>query len=67
MDRLLAAYNDGRKKTLFCLAANLLPLEDLRTVFEDGDMELTVKDRARLMEKRLKERSSVDLKLRKKK
>ncbi len=44
-----------------------LPLEDLRTVFADGDMDLSIKDRAKLMEKRLKEKSSVELKLRKKK
>ena len=67
LDRLLTEYNDGRKKTLFCLAVNLLPLEDLRTVFADGDMDLSIKDRAKLMEKRLKEKSSVELKLRKKK
>lgn len=67
LGRLLAEYNDGRKKTLFCLAVNLLPLEDLRTVFADGDMDLSIKDRAKLMEKRLKEKSSVELKLRKKK
>ena len=42
-------------------------LEDLRTVFADGDMDLSIKDRAKLMEKRLKEKSSVELKLRKKK
>ena len=66
LDRLLAEYNDGRKKTLFCLAVNLLSLEDLRTVFENGDMELSVKERAKLMERRLKERSSVELKLRRK-
>ncbi len=59
-------YNDGRKKTLFCLAVNLLPLEELRTVFEGDDMEIPVKERAKLMEKRLKERSSVELKLRRK-
>ena len=28
LDRLLAEYNDGRRKTLFCLAANLLELEE---------------------------------------
>ena len=66
LDRLLAEYNDGRKKTLFCLAVNLLPLEDLRTVFEDDGLQLAVKDRAGLMEKRLKERSNVELKLRRK-
>ena len=66
LDRLLAEYNDGRKKTLFCLAVNLLPLEELRTMFEGDDLKLTVKDRANLMEKRLKERSSIELKLRRK-
>lgn len=64
--RLLTEYNDGRKKTLFCLAVNLLSLEDLRTVFENTDLQLPVKDRAKLMEKRLKERSSIELKLRRK-
>ncbi|MEX2785345.1 DUF3795 domain-containing protein [Streptococcus sp. H49] len=67
LDRLLAEYNDGRKKTLFCLAVNLLPLGDLRTVFENGDLEMPVKDRAKQMELRLKERSNTELKLRKKK
>ena len=66
LDRLLAEYNDGRKKTLFCLAVNLLPLEELRTVFTDDDLELPVQDRAKLMEKRLKEKSSIELKLRRK-
>ena len=66
LDRLLAEYNDGRKKTLFSLAVNLLPLEELRTVFEEDDLQLPVKDRAKLMEKRLKERSDVELKLRRK-
>ena len=67
LDRLLAEYNDGRKKTLFCLAVNLLPLEDLRPVFEDGDLDLPLQDRAKQMEKRLKGKSSFELKLRRKK
>ena len=32
LDELLAGYNDGRRKTLFNMAAYLLPLEDLRSV-----------------------------------
>ena len=32
LDELLAHYNDGRRKTLFNIAAYLLPLEDLRSV-----------------------------------
>ena len=67
LERLLNEYNDGRKKTLFCLAVNLMPVSDLMDVFVDGDMNLALKDRAMLMEKRLREKSSVELKLRKKK
>ena len=66
LDRLLAEYNDGRKKTLFCLAVNLMPLEDLRAAFANDDLQLPIQDRAKLMEKRLKEKSSIDLKLRRK-
>lgn len=67
LDRLLSDYNDGRKKTLFCLAVNLLPLNDLRTVFEKEDLDIPLKERVRLMEERLKERSKIELKLRRKK
>lgn len=66
LDRLLAKYNDGRKKTLFCLAVNLQPLDELKVVFENGDLDLPLKERGRLMEKRLKEKSGVELKLRRK-
>ena len=31
---LLSGYNDGRKKTLFCVAVNLLELQELRNVIE---------------------------------
>ena len=31
---LLEHYNDGRRKRFFCLAVNLLDLEDLKTVVE---------------------------------
>lgn len=30
LDRLLAEYNDGRRKTLYCVGVNLLPLPALR-------------------------------------
>ena len=66
LERLLAEYNDGRKKTLFCLAVNLLPLEDLRAVFSDDDLQLPIKERANRIEKKLKEKSSIELKLRRK-
>ena len=32
LEKLLAHYNDGRRKTLFNMATYLLPLEDLRSV-----------------------------------
>lgn len=32
MEKLLAHYNDGRRKVLFNTAVYLLPLEDLRSV-----------------------------------
>ncbi len=31
---LLAGYNDGRRKTLFCTAVNLLPLQELENVMQ---------------------------------
>ena len=48
------------------LEINLVRLEDLRTVFADDDLQLPLQDRDKLMEKRLKEKSSVEVKLRKK-
>ena len=45
---LLSTCNDGRRKTLFCLAVNLLELSDVRTVVSQlmaSDL-LTVKERA---------------------
>ncbi len=44
LDILLSGYNDGRKKTLFCVAVNLLELQALRNVIEqletDSEMEM---------------------------
>ena len=34
LTKLLAEYNDGRKKALFCTAVNLLPLDDLREILQ---------------------------------
>ena len=72
LDRLLAGYNDGRKKTLFCLAVNLLELDDLRRILEKADREtgqLPPKEKAAYAASQLQEcavRSGVVLKLRKK-
>lgn len=37
---LLEGYNDGRRKSFFCLAVNLLDLEDLKTVVEHCEEEI---------------------------
>lgn len=73
LDRLLAGYNDGRKKTLFCVAVNLLELADLEAVLRELDANaaaLAPKERAayaaRLLEG-VAVRTGVVLKLRKKK
>lgn len=39
LNHLLARYNDGRKKTLFCLAVNLLALDDLKMILKEADDE----------------------------
>lgn len=47
--KLLERYNDGRKKSLFALAANLLELEELRNILEQLSAEadgLPLKERA---------------------
>ena len=36
MLELLTNHNDGRRKTLYCLGVNLLPLEDLRGIRTQG-------------------------------
>ncbi|MBR3166277.1 MAG: DUF3795 domain-containing protein [Lachnospiraceae bacterium] len=68
LDKLLADYNDGRKKTLFCTAVNLLELQDLKDVLAQAEAEcaaLPLKERAAMVARLLQQRSPVDLKLRK--
>ncbi|WP_295581004.1 DUF3795 domain-containing protein [uncultured Oscillibacter sp.] len=71
LDRLLAEHNDGRRKTLFALAANLLELEALRSVMETLEQvgEAPLEERAARAAALLgeaAERQGVVLKLRKK-
>jgi len=71
---LLANYNDGRRKSFFCLAVNLLELQDLKMVLEQiasetGSDELTLKDKAKLAASRfntMAEKRNIALKLNKK-
>lgn len=71
----LSQYNDGRKKTLFCVAVNLLELQELQTVLKEidrqPDMEtLTLKEKSAFVAGLLQDTAAtknIDLKLRKKK
>lgn len=72
---LLADYNDGRKKTLFCAAVNLLELQELRGILkqmeERTDLKtMPLKEKSAFAAGLLQaaaEKKKIDLKLRKKK
>ena len=69
LDKLLSDYNDGRKKTLFCLAVNLMDLKTLKEIMEQADSEFSeipLKERSAAIAQLLKESSDAELKLRKK-
>lgn len=71
LNELLENYNDGRKKTLFGLAVNLLELDDLRKVMgqiKEDEEGLSVKEKAACMAGLLQEvaaQKAICLKLRK--
>ena len=75
LDFLLSNYNDGRKKTLFCVAVNLLDLQDLKAALLEieckPDMKtLTLKEKSAFVENLLQTAASnknIELKLHKKK
>ena len=50
LEKLLAEYNDGRQKSFYCLAINLLELEDIHAVMaqiaSDVDLSDTTKEKA---------------------
>ena len=74
LQMLLADYNDGRKKTLFCAAVNLLEPDALKTALNTtesgaGFEELSQKEKSARVAEALQsaaKRSGVELKLRKK-
>ena len=73
LNYLLDTYNDGRKKTLFCGAVNLMELNDLENIISELDentSNLTLKEKsshaARLLQEAAAKKNIV-LKLRKKK
>ena len=75
LDILLSGYNDGRKKTFFCVAVNLLELQELKEVLKEiesrSDMEtLTFKEKSTFVTgllQKIASRRKVELKLRRKK
>ncbi|MCD7991525.1 MAG: DUF3795 domain-containing protein [Clostridia bacterium] len=73
LEILLENYNDGRKKTLYCQAVNLLKLQDIRDVMktlEGEDREgLFIKEKAKRAESLFLEKAGereIELKLRRK-
>ena len=72
LNHLLNTYNDGRKKTLFCVAVNLLELDELENIINELDVNtsaLALKERAAHAVRLLKEaacKKGIALKLRKK-
>ena len=75
LDILLSGYNDGRKKTLFCVAVNLLELQELQEVLREIENRpdikmLTLKEKSAFVAGLLQDTASnrgIDLKLHKKK
>ena len=72
LEKLLADYNDGRRKSFYCLAVNLLELVDIHAVMEqlvnDADLHGTAKEKAsaavRLLNTKAEE-AGISLKMRK--
>lgn len=71
---LLDNFNDGRRKSFFCMAVNLIEIEDLKSAVKEieeevSGKELTVKGKAVISVEILKSaaaRKNIVLKLRKK-
>ena len=74
LDMLLSGYNDGRKKTLFCIAVNLLEIQELRAVLREIECSpdiktMTLKEKSAFAAGLLQDAASlrgIDLKLHKK-
>jgi len=72
LKHLLENYNDGRKKSLFCLAVNLLDLQDLNAIMKQlagtTATETPIKEKAATAAKLFNEsaeKKGITLKLRK--
>jgi len=65
---LLENYNDGRRKSFFCIAVNLLELKDIKEVVANLNSSLPIKEKSALavhLFQEMAERRNVELKLRK--
>ena len=75
LDYLLSNFNDGRKKTLFCVAVNLLELSELQEALNqiksnESLFVMTEKERCSYVAdvfRKIADRRNVELKLHKKK
>lgn len=71
LEALLEGYNDGRKKTLYCLAVNLLEVDEIKQTLQTVEGEaLPSGDRPARMAEELKKIAAakgIELKLRRKK
>jgi hypothetical protein len=73
LEELLSGHNDGRRKSFYCLAVNLLDLTDIQAVMEEAraavDDDTPIKEKAatavRLF-KEMAEKRDIPLQLRKK-
>jgi len=72
LGKLLANYDDGRRKGFYCLAVNLLELPDIKTVMEQIENKInpgdSVKEKAKAAEmvfQAVANERSISLKLRK--
>lgn len=72
LENLLDRYNDGRKKTMFCIAVNLLELNELTAIMEQAELNtqgMSLKDASALVSSLFQQCAAakgIELKLRKK-
>ncbi len=70
LGRLLSEYDDGRKDVFFCLAANLMEIDDLSAVLEEADSstkEMPLPEKAATIRQKLiksAEKKGISLRLR---
>jgi len=72
LEQLLGSYDDGRRKSFFCLAVSLLELQDVQSVVAQIESQTkssdTIKDKAKIaahLFKEMADKRNISLKLRK--